>query len=119
MAEKVKPQFPVALLWMLDNKVREKYGNHKSLLLKLGISRGMHVLEPGCGPGILTQSISSIVGETGWIFAFDMNSKMIERAKQRLSTVKTVSLAVCTASQVPIAVQNPISMPLFFLLCFA
>lgn len=106
MAEKVRSRFPASLLWMLDNKFREKYGNHKSLLLKLGVSRGMRVLEPGCGPGIITQSISSIVGEHGWIFAFDVNSKMIERARQRLSAVKTVSFAICTAHQIPITIPR-------------
>ncbi len=103
MAEKVRLRFPVSMLWMLDNKFRENYGSHKSLLLKLGISRGMHVLEPGCGPGIITKAISTIVGEIGWVFAFDVNPKMIEQAKQKLSTVKTVSLAVCAAHQIPIA----------------
>ena len=103
MAEKIRPRFPISLLWMLDNKFRESFGTHKEYFLKSGITQGMRILEPGCGSGLIAKSLSDVIGKTGWVLSFDVNPRMVELARNRLSKIKSVSLMVCNANDLPIA----------------
>ncbi|KAI0867447.1 S-adenosyl-L-methionine-dependent methyltransferase [Hypoxylon argillaceum] len=60
------------------------------LLKTLGITRGMRVLDVGCGPGDLTAQIREIVGEDGSVVGIDPSKERItiavdERAGPNLS----------------------------------
>ncbi len=54
------------------------------ILVKLGISEGMKVLECGCGSGALTTALAFFVGEKGKVFSYEKEEKFIEVARENL-----------------------------------
>ncbi|KAI3318362.1 S-adenosyl-L-methionine-dependent methyltransferase [Xylariaceae sp. AK1471] len=48
-----------------------------SLLGRLGIARGMRVIDVGCGPGNLTSQIAELVGENGSVVGVDPSKERI------------------------------------------
>ncbi|MEM6792686.1 MAG: methyltransferase domain-containing protein [Acidobacteriota bacterium] len=54
------------------------------LFRSAGISRGMTLLELGCGPGEVSELLSEIVGPAGSVLAVDRSEKMLASAHQRL-----------------------------------
>jgi len=75
--------------------------NPVNVLTKMGIQKGLTVLEIGCGPGFFTIPAARIVEECN-IYALDLSPLMIENVKkkvkkQRLENVKTIT---ATASNI-------------------
>jgi len=54
------------------------------ILVKLGITPGMKVLEMGTGSGALTSYIANCLKPTGIIVSYDINEKFVEIAKENL-----------------------------------
>ena len=54
------------------------------ILVKLGITPGMRVLEMGTGSGALTSYIANCLKPTGVIVSYDINEKFVEIAKENL-----------------------------------
>jgi arsenite methyltransferase len=59
---------------------------------------GERVLDVGCGPGFLCESISSLVGSDGAVLGVDISSDLIELCKQR-GPPKWLSYSVGDATQ--------------------
>jgi ubiquinone/menaquinone biosynthesis C-methylase UbiE len=57
------------------------------LLDMLGIARGMHVLDVGCGPGDITARIAELVGEEGRVVGIDPSKERIAIALERATKV--------------------------------
>ena len=60
-----------------------------------GFEAGQKVLEVGCGPGFFTIPAAKIVGESGSVYALDVNPLAMERVqrkieKEGLTNVKTI-----------------------------
>ncbi len=53
------------------------------LMENWNIQPGEVVLEPGCGPGRLTQRLAEQVGSCGQVIACDISGEMVRRARQR------------------------------------
>src|SRR6266568_6045915 len=53
------------------------------LLEDAGISRGMKVLDVGCGPGDVSLIVAELVGEEGRVVGVDMNPTVLQLAKSR------------------------------------
>jgi ubiquinone/menaquinone biosynthesis C-methylase UbiE len=49
-----------------------------------GLAEGQTVLEVGCGPGHFTIPAAQIVGETGKVYALDINPMAIARVRERI-----------------------------------
>jgi 2-polyprenyl-3-methyl-5-hydroxy-6-metoxy-1,4-benzoquinol methylase len=73
----------VAALW--DNRIVDKLSGVATLLDRAGVSRGMRVLDAGCGPGRLTIPIARRVGSDGEVLALDVQDGMLERVRRRAS----------------------------------
>lgn len=75
---------PAWLSWMveLDNPVFRN-NSAKSILQHLNLAAGMHVLDYGCGPGRLTLPAARQVGPEGRVTAFDIQSEMLERVREK------------------------------------
>jgi ubiquinone/menaquinone biosynthesis C-methylase UbiE len=72
---------PTSLAWLLDNPFTTGY--HSTVLSRLDLSAGLHVLDAGCGPGLLTTAIAEAVGPQGRVLALDIQPGMIAKAKER------------------------------------
>ena len=68
---------PVELAGSLDNKVRRLFQNPGKILVPY-IAEGMKVLDIGCGPGYFTIEIAKIIGNSGKVFAMDLQEGMLQ-----------------------------------------
>jgi len=66
----------------LDNRFRQWLQNPEKIL-KPYIKKGMQVLDMGCGPGFFSIEIADLVGESGKVFAADLQPEMLDWLKQK------------------------------------
>ena len=83
------------IAFALGNPLRRLTMNPVNVLTKMGIQKGLTVLEVGCGPGFFTIPAARIVEECN-VYALDLSPLMIENVKkkvkkQRLNNVKTIT----------------------------
>ena len=62
------------------------------------LSRGERVLDVGCGPGFLCESVAEIVGNDGAVIGVDISSDLIALCRRR-SPPKWLSYVVADATQ--------------------
>ncbi len=79
----------------------ESVRNYKQRMLeKCPVRPGDHVLDIGCGPGLETQRLSSLVGSEGRIVGIDKSALMIEEARRRIAgTSLLVEFSIGDAQQ--------------------
>jgi ubiquinone/menaquinone biosynthesis C-methylase UbiE len=77
---------------------RDIVAQRSETIKQLGLSTGERVLDVGCGPGFLCESIAEIVGCDGAVAGIDISSDLIALCKRRNSP-KWVSYAVGDATQ--------------------
>jgi arsenite methyltransferase len=65
---------------------------------RLALCRGERVLDIGCGPGFLCESIAEIVGNDGAVIGIDISSDLVALCRRR-SPPKWLSYAVGDATQ--------------------
>jgi len=75
---------PVWLRWLveLDNPFT-KTNRAAYIVETLVLAEGMTVLDAGCGPGRLTLPLARAVGSTGHVVALDIQSGMLDRAREK------------------------------------
>jgi ubiquinone/menaquinone biosynthesis C-methylase UbiE len=69
---------PAELADTLDNVIRRLVHKPQKILGPY-ISKGMTVLDLGCGPGFFTVEIARLVGKEGTVIAADLQPKMLEK----------------------------------------
>jgi cyclopropane fatty-acyl-phospholipid synthase-like methyltransferase len=94
---------------MLQARVLAPHSMH--LLRLAGITRGMHVLDVGCGAGDISMLLAEIVGPRGTVIGVDMNPAILDVARARAARagLPNVSFiqADLTSPQVDDAVGGP------------
>ena len=80
---------------MAETKERTIFLNAKDILKKLGVSHGQVVADLGCGSGYFVVEASRIVGNSGRVYAIDVQkpalSTVVSKAETyELSNIKTV-----------------------------
>jgi len=93
--------FPASKAWVLDNPLTRAMAS--GIVRRLGIERGMRVLDVGCGPGRLTLPAARAVGDEGEVLATDLQRPMLDiverrAAAQRLRNVRTLEAAAGSGS---------------------
>jgi ubiquinone/menaquinone biosynthesis C-methylase UbiE len=75
---------PASLSWLveLDNPFT-KTNRAATIVERLDVRPGMAVLDLGCGPGRLTIPIARKVGPDGEVVAMDIQSGMLQRAREK------------------------------------
>ncbi|OGO35449.1 MAG: hypothetical protein A2147_10240 [Chloroflexi bacterium RBG_16_57_8] len=81
ISERTSLPCPTSLAGLLQNPFTSSY--HSRVLSSLGLSPGLHVLDAGCGPGLLTTAIAAAVSPRGRVLAVDVQPGMISRARAR------------------------------------
>ena len=73
-----------------DNEIKSTPERIKSILGKLGISKGMKILDLGTGTGVLVPYLSEMVGEKGDVTAIDLSEGMLSLARKKYGHLKNV-----------------------------
>ena len=68
----------------LDNSLRRLFQNPRKIL-KPYLNPGDKVLDFGCGPGFFTLDIAQLVGDSGTVFAADLQDGMLEKVRKKIS----------------------------------
>ena len=82
-------------------RVREPFKKPAERLRKVGLQEGQTVLDYGCGIGSYVIPASKIVGESGNVYALDIQPMAVDRVKKRaekngLSNVQTITSNIDT-----------------------
>ena len=77
---------------------RDVVAQRAETIRRLAVSRGERVLDVGCGPGFLCESVAEIVGNDGAIIGIDISSDLIALCRRR-SPPKWLSYVVGDATQ--------------------
>ena len=78
-----------------QNEYRDRFQQPEAIMDTVGIKQGMVIGEAGAGDGYLTFWLSQRVGESGKIYANDINKKVLKRIverckKEKINNIKTV-----------------------------
>lgn len=89
---------PVWLRWLveIDNPFT-KTNRAVFIVDTLSLSRGMTVLDAGCGPGRLTVPLARSVGAAGSVVALDIQPGMLARAKAKTEAAKQANVVFVAA----------------------
>ena len=74
---------PVEFSNSLDNKIRRCLQNPQKIL-KPFINEGMKVLDIGCGPGFFSIELAKMVGNSGKVFAVDLQEGMLQKIRDKI-----------------------------------
>lgn len=77
---------------------RDVVAQRAETIRRLALSRGERVLDVGCGPGFLCESVAEIVGNDGAVIGIDISSDLIALCRRR-SPPKWLSYAIGDATQ--------------------
>jgi ubiquinone/menaquinone biosynthesis C-methylase UbiE len=83
---------------VLEDPKRDEWQKPEAVIQALKIQPGEYVADIGAGSGYFTRHIARAVGETGTVFAVDIEEGMIDHLQQRL---KEENLANVQAMKVP------------------
>lgn len=93
---------PVEKAGALDSWYRKILQNPKRMLKK-HITKGMKVLDFGCGPGFFTLEAAKMVGKTGKVIAADLQQGMLDIVQNKIKgsdLEDIVSLHKCEADSI-------------------
>src|SRR4030065_102447 len=74
---------PAVFACTLDNPFRRLLHNPQKILGPY-ITRGMTVIDLGCGPGYFTIGLAKLVGEGGKVIAADLQQAMLEKVIRKI-----------------------------------
>lgn len=74
---------PVELADSLDSKIR-RYLQNPQKILKPFVREGMKVLDIGCGPGFFSIELAKMIGDSGKVFAVDLQEGMLQKIRNKI-----------------------------------
>jgi ubiquinone/menaquinone biosynthesis C-methylase UbiE len=78
------PQLKVAeWLQRFEVESREAFDARDAVLEACAIRPGMHVADVGAGTGLYTRLFANAVGESGWVYAVDINPRFLEHIQAK------------------------------------
>ena len=80
--ERKKIVCPWQLAPIIDNRLRPLVHNPEKIFVPY-VTRGMTVLDVGCGAGFASLGLARLVGEEGLVIAADLQPKMLGMVKER------------------------------------
>lgn len=86
----------------LDTKFRRWLQNPERIL-KPYIKEGMIVLDFGCGPGFFSIPLAQMVGESGKVFAVDLQDGMLQKLREKIEGTgleKRIALHKCEEDKI-------------------
>jgi ubiquinone/menaquinone biosynthesis C-methylase UbiE len=77
---------PSWLTFLLENSYMESKAGSSVLIDRIGLKKGMKVLDIGCGPGRLTIPFAKHVGANGEVVALDIQERMLQKLMERIKS---------------------------------
>ncbi len=76
-------------------KIQDFLRPRRDIVKEVGLKEGFHVLDYGCGPGGYVYAVAELIGQSGKIYALDINPlaiKMVKKhaTKKQLPNVETI-----------------------------
>lgn len=76
-------------------KVRDFFRPRRLVVQEVGIKVGFHVLDYGCGPGSYVKAVAELIGQSGKIYALDVQPLALDlvkkvAARNQLMNVETI-----------------------------
>jgi arsenite methyltransferase len=84
---------------------RDLVQQREATLQRLNLKRGEGVIDIGCGPGFLCESIAAAIGPTGCVVGIDISEDLIDFATKHKSG-ETIEYRVGNATALPIDAEQ-------------
>lgn len=78
--------------WACSRYTEDEMRRIERMLHRAGCSRGMRILEPGCGTGRLSEILAKRVGPSGTVLAFDISPAMVSICRRRVKDLTNVDV---------------------------
>ena len=85
----------------LEREERHQLLRPSQTLARLGVARGMTVVDVGAGTGFFTRAASGLVGPEGRVHAVDVSDTMLDHLRE-LGVPPNVSVSACEPLRVPL-----------------
>ncbi len=79
---------PASLSWLVENPYMNAVSAPNKIFQRLHLEKGMKLLDVGSGPGRLTLPAAKLVGKSGEVVALDLQSKMLDKLKERAKKIE-------------------------------
>lgn len=79
---------PASLSWLVENPYMNAVSAPNKIFQSLHLEKGMKLLDVGSGPGRLTLPAAKLVGKSGEVVALDLQSKMLDKLKERAKKIE-------------------------------
>jgi ubiquinone/menaquinone biosynthesis C-methylase UbiE len=73
---------------------RRKWQNPEAILTNIGVKPGITFVDVGCGTGFFTIPAAQMIGDSGKVFAMDINADFITRLQERANIEHINNLSV-------------------------
>jgi ubiquinone/menaquinone biosynthesis C-methylase UbiE len=96
---------PVEFAGGLDNRIRRFLQNPRKLLGS-HITKGMTVLDLGCGPGFFSIEIAKLLSGSGKVIAADLQEGMLEKVKNKIKGTeldKIIEIHKCESTKIGVS----------------
>lgn len=116
MKPKTQHVCPWWLGYFLLNPLRKFYHNPEEMF-KPYVKPGMNVIDYGCAMGYFTLPLARLVGETGHVYAIDIQKKMIDNLWKRATKAgleKIIKPVLVPENIIPAELNNQINFVLLF-----
>lgn len=104
---------PVERAGALDSSFRRLIQNPRRILKKF-LKRGDKVLDLGCGPGFFTLDIAQLVGESGLVYAADIQEGMLDMIRKKISSYPLQNIKVHKCDESTINLDDTVDFILAF-----
>jgi len=84
---------PAIIGRFLDSDLRRKLQSPDAIIKRSDIEKNMKILEIGCGSGAFTTYVAGAVGKQGEVYALDIQQKMLDQLKEKLSIPQNNDIA--------------------------
>jgi len=95
----------------LDSNFKRRLQPPEKIIKRSGVKPGMVVMDLGCGSGAYTTSLAQAVGESGKVYAVDIQAGMLEQLKRKLANpenqdITNIELTQADAGNLPFADES-------------
>ena len=105
MTDRSKRVCPVERAGGLDNRIRRWVHNPQKILGPY-VKEGMTVMDVGCGPGLYSIEMALMVGESGRVFASDLQEGMLQLVRSKIRGTeleKRITLHKCEEKKIGVS----------------